>query len=71
MAMFALQVDAEAMGILGVLEQEPGAAVGLFTGGAGVGTGLFLTCRGTERKRGHRVRLMFTTSINSFNNIHY
>lgn len=37
---FALQIDAEAVGVLGVLEQEPGTGEGLLTAGAGVTAGL-------------------------------
>lgn len=36
----ALQVDAEAVGVLGVLEQEPGTGEGLLARGAGVTAGL-------------------------------
>lgn len=39
-ARFALQIDAEAVGVLGMLEQEPGTGEGLLTGGAGVTAGL-------------------------------
>lgn len=39
-ARFALQIDAEAVGVLGMLEQEPGTGEGLLTGGAGVAAGL-------------------------------
>lgn len=35
-ARFALQVDAKAVGVLGVLQQEPGTGEGLLAGGAGV-----------------------------------
>ena len=42
-AVFALKVDAEAVRVLGVLQQEPGAAVALLAGGAGVGGWLLLT----------------------------
>lgn len=36
----ALQIDAEAMGVLGMLEQEPGTGERLFACGAGVTAGL-------------------------------
>lgn len=39
-ARFALQVDTEAMGVLGMLEKKPGTGEGLLTGGAGVTAGL-------------------------------
>lgn len=39
-ARLALQIDAEAVGVLGVLEQEPGTGEGLLAGGAGVTAGL-------------------------------
>lgn len=35
-AWFALQIDAKAMGVLGVLQQEPGTGEGLLAGGAGI-----------------------------------
>lgn len=35
-ARLAFQVDAEAMGVLGMLEQEPGTGEGLLARGAGV-----------------------------------
>lgn len=35
-----LQIDAEAVGVLGVLEQEPGTGEGLLARGAGVTAGL-------------------------------
>lgn len=38
-AWFALQIDAKAVGVLGVLQQEPGTGKGLLTGGAGVTAG--------------------------------
>lgn len=38
-ARLALQIDAEAMGVLGMLEQEPGTGEGLLAGGAGVTAG--------------------------------
>lgn len=41
---FTLQVDAEAVGVLGMLEQEPGTGEGLLTGGAGVAAGLIFVC---------------------------
>lgn len=52
-ARFALQIDAEAVGVLGVLEQEPGTGEGLLTGGASVAAGLIFICqrKGTEKKR--------------------
>lgn len=36
----ALQIDAEAVGVLGMLEQEPGTGEGLLAGGAGITAGL-------------------------------
>lgn len=39
-AWFTLQIDAKAMGVLGVLQQEPGTGKGLLTGGAGITAGL-------------------------------
>lgn len=39
-ARLALQIDAEAVGVLGMLEQEPGTSEGLLTGGTGVAAGL-------------------------------
>lgn len=39
-ARFTLQIDAEAVGVLGVLQQEPGTGEGLLTSGAGVTAGL-------------------------------
>lgn len=42
-AVFTLQVDTEAVGVLSVLQQEPGAAVRLLTCSAGVGSRLLFT----------------------------
>lgn len=50
-AMFTFQVDAEPVGILCVLQQEPSTAVGLLACSAGVGRRLLLTCRYREEKR--------------------
>lgn len=44
-----VQVDADAMSVLGMLEQEPGAGEGLLTGGADV-AGWFIFSCGRERK---------------------
>lgn len=41
---FAFQVDTKSMGVLSMLQQEPGAAVGLLTCSAGVGCRLLLSC---------------------------
>lgn len=35
-AWLALQIDAKAVGVLGVLQQEPGTGEGLLAGGAGI-----------------------------------
>lgn len=43
-ARFALEIDAEAVGVLGMLEQEPGTGEGLLTAGAGVASGLIFIC---------------------------
>lgn len=40
----ALQIDAEAVGVLGVLEQEPGTDERMLTGRTRVTTGLILIC---------------------------
>lgn len=40
---FALQINAEAMSVLGVLQQKPGAAEWLLAGRAGVAAGLIFT----------------------------
>lgn len=48
-ARLALQIDAEAVGVLGMLEQEPGTVEGLFTCGAGVAAGLIFFCQ----EKGH------------------
>ena len=42
--MFTFQVDAESMGILSMLQQEPGAAIRLLACRAGIGGRLLLTC---------------------------
>lgn len=39
-AWFTLQIDAKAMGVLSVLQEEPGTGEGLLTGGAGITAGL-------------------------------
>lgn len=49
---FALQINAETVGVLGMLEQEPGTGKGLLTGGAGVAAGLIFICQ----KKDSRVR---------------
>lgn len=45
-----VQVDADAVGVLGVLEQEPGAVEGLLAGGADVAGRLIFICGARERK---------------------
>lgn len=55
-AVFTFQVDTEAVGVLGMLQQEPGAAVRLLTCSAGVGGRLLLTC---SDRRKNRVRKHF------------
>ena len=50
--MFTFQVDTEAMVILGMLQQEPGAAVWLFTCSAGIGGWLLFTCCDREERIG-------------------
>lgn len=37
---FTFQVDSKSVGVLGMLEQEPGTGERLLTGGAGVAAGL-------------------------------
>lgn len=37
---FTLKIDAETVGVLGMLKQEPGTGEGLFARGAGVAAGL-------------------------------
>lgn len=49
---FTFQVDTEAMGVLSMLQQEPGAAVGLLTCSAGIGGWLLLTCCDREERIG-------------------
>lgn len=49
-ARLALQIDAEAVGVLGMLEQEPGTSEGLLACGAGVTAGLIFIWRHTEIK---------------------
>lgn len=48
-AMFTFQVDTKPMGVLSMLQQEPGAAVGLLTCSAGVGGWFLLTCHDREK----------------------
>lgn len=43
-AVFTFQVDTKSMGILSMLQQEPGAAIGLLTCSAGVGCWFLLSC---------------------------
>lgn len=50
-AVFTFQVDTKSMGVLSMLQQEPGAAVGLFTCSAGVGCWLLLSCWSRKQKR--------------------
>lgn len=54
-ARLALQIDAETMGVLSVLEKEPGAGEGLLTGGAGVAAGLIFIC---QKERTHREKTL-------------
>lgn len=48
--MFTFQVDTKSMGVLSMLQQEPGAAVGLLTCSAGVGCWLLLSCWSKEKE---------------------
>lgn len=48
-AWFTLQIDAKAVGVLGVLQQEPGSGKGLLTGGAGITAGLIFICKRSQR----------------------
>lgn len=50
-AVFTFQVDAEAVGVLGMLQQEPGAAIRLLTCSAGIGGRLLLTYRDKREKK--------------------
>lgn len=45
-----VQVDADAMSVLGMLKQEPGAGEGLLTGSADVAGWLIFNCGPRERK---------------------
>lgn len=47
--MVTFKVNPEAVGVLSMLEQEPGAAVGLLTCSAGIGSRFLLTCDETEK----------------------
>lgn len=49
-AVFTFQVNAKAVGVLSVLQQEPGAAVRLLTCRAGIHGRLLLTCQDREMK---------------------
>lgn len=51
-AWFTLQIDAKAMGVLGVLQQEPGTGKGLLTGGAGITAGLIFIWKKKRSQRG-------------------
>lgn len=51
-AMFTFQVDTEAVGVLSMLQQEPGAAVRLLTCSAGIGSRFLLTCGDREKRIG-------------------
>lgn len=51
-AVFTFQVDTEAVGVLGMLQQEPGAAVRLLTRSAGIGGRLLFTCCDREERSG-------------------
>lgn len=46
-----VQVDADAVSVLGMLEQEPGAGEGLLTGSADVAGWLIFICGGRERNK--------------------
>lgn len=49
-AMFTFQVDTKTVGVLSMLQQEPGAAIRLLTRSAGIGGRLLLTCHDREEK---------------------
>lgn len=53
-AMFTFQVDTEAVGVLSMLQQEPGAAIRLLTCSAGISGRLLLTCCDKEKRMGVR-----------------
>lgn len=65
--MFTFQVDTEAVGVLGMLQQKPGTAVRLLTCSAGIGGRLLLTCC----DRAKRIGLGGINLLNTFNIRHY
>lgn len=60
--MFTFQVDTETVGVLSMLQQEPGATIRLLTCSAGIGGWLLFTCRDREERTELVPFLVYLTS---------